>query len=287
MILDIENLKGARTTAGNPDIDNPQGARTTAGNPVNPQVERTGGAPQEALSHGGVLVMDKPQGWTSHDVVAHVKRKLKARKVGHLGTLDPLATGVLVLVINGATKYSSQLDTGAKEYLTVARLGEETDTYDSEGKVIATSDVSAVTGDAVNSALSTFMGRIEQVPPMYSAIKSSGTPLYKLARKGLTVERQARQIEVYSLEVTRVELPEVEFRVLCSRGTYVRSICHDLGKLLGTGAHMAELRRTASGGFSSEEAALPGLSAEELSRRVVPLEDALRRAGVASLGVKA
>ena len=226
----------------------------------------------------GVLVIDKPQGWTSHDVVAHVKRKLKAKKVGHLGTLDPLATGVLVLVINGATKYSSQLDTGAKEYLTVAKLGEETDTYDREGKVVASSDIAAVTDGAVMSALETFRGRIRQVPPMYSAIKSGGTPLYKLARRGVTIEREAREIEVYSLEVLRIEIPAVEFKVLCSRGTYLRSICHDLGKLLGTGAHLQELRRTVSGDFSVDEAVLPGLEPEELSRKIVPLDEALKRA---------
>ncbi|CAG1065752.1 tRNA pseudouridine synthase B [uncultured bacterium] len=238
----------------------------------------------EAASQSGIIVIDKPQGWTSHDVVAHVKRKLKAKKVGHLGTLDPLATGVLVLVINGATKYSNQLDTGAKEYVTVAKLGEETDTYDSEGKVVASRDVSAVTKEAVVSALGSFRGRIKQVPPMYSAIKSGGTPLYKLARKGVTIERQARDIEVYSLDVLNVRLPEVEFRVSCSRGTYLRSICHDLGGLLGTGAHMLSLRRTASGDFSIGEAAAPGLGPEELSKRVIPLEEALKRAEKAAPG---
>lgn len=279
----IDNLQGFQAPEGNPVIDDPHGAQAPEGNP-----ERMGeAASREASVLNGVLVMDKPQGWTSHDVVAHVKRKLKARKVGHLGTLDPLATGVLVLVINGATRYSSRLDTGAKEYLTVAKLGEETDTYDREGRVVASCDASAITEGEVVKALSSFRGRLMQVPPMYSAIKSSGTPLYKLARKGVTVERQAREIEVYSLEIERVELPEVEFRVLCSRGTYLRSICHDLGRLLGTGAHMAELRRTASGAFSADEAAVPGLSAGELSKRVIPLEEALERAESASAGIKA
>lgn len=236
----------------------------------------------QATVESGVLVIDKPQGWTSHDVVAHVKRKLKAKKVGHLGTLDPLATGVLVLVINGATKYSSMLDTGAKEYHTVARLGEETDTYDREGKVVASSDTSALTIDAIRSALESFKGRISQVPPMYSAIKSGGTPLYKLARKGVTIEREPREIEVYSLEVLKIEIPVVEFKVLCSRGTYLRSICHDLGKLLGTGAHLHELRRTASGDFSVDEAVMPGLGPEELRAKIVPLDEALKRATAAA-----
>lgn len=251
------------------DIDKPQCQSSVGGSVI--------GKPQVTVE-SGVLVIDKPQGWTSHDVVAHVKRKLKAKKVGHLGTLDPLATGVLVLVINGATKYSSQLDTGAKEYLTVAKLGEETDTYDREGKVAASSDTSALTEEGIKSALESFKGRIRQVPPMYSAIKSGGTPLYKLARKGVTIEREAREIEVYSLEVLRIEIPVVEFKVLCSRGTYLRSICHDLGKLLGTGAHLQELRRTASGDFSEDEAVLPGLGPEELCSKIVPLDEALKRA---------
>jgi len=283
--FNIDNPQGRLATVGNPDTDNPQGRLATVGNlDTDNQRAKAAAEPKEVSCPDGVLVMDKPRGWTSHDVVAHVKRKLRAKKVGHLGTLDPLATGVLVLVINGATRYSSRLDTGAKEYLTVARLGEETDTYDSEGRVVATSDTSALTEESVLKALDTFRGRIRQVPPMYSAIKSGGTPLYKLARKGVTVERQAREVEVYSLEVVRVALPEVEFRALCSRGTYMRSICHDLGHLLGTGGHMAALRRTSSSGFTALEAAPPGLSAEELSRRIVPLEQALERAGAASMG---
>lgn len=242
---------------------------------------RDTGRPLE-LVRPGVLVIDKPQGWTSHDVVAHVKRKLRAKKVGHLGTLDPLATGVLVLVIEKATKCSNMLDTGAKEYVATARLGEETDTYDREGKVTASFDTSVLTEEAVRDALGKFRGRIRQVPPMYSAIKSGGTPLYKLARKGVTVEREAREVEVYSLDIIKIDIPVVEFKALCSRGTYVRSICHDLGKVLGVGAHLVELRRTASGGFTVGEAALPGLGGEELSKRIIPLDEALSRASAAA-----
>lgn len=243
-------------------------------------IEKNGPGALEARS--GVLVIDKPQGWTSHDVVAHVKRKLKAKKVGHLGTLDPLATGVLVLVINGATKYSNLLDTGAKEYLAEAILGEETDTYDREGKVVASFDISAITEAAVRRALDGFRGLIKQVPPMYSALKSNGTPLYKLARKGVIIEREAREVEVYRLDVIKVDLPVVEFKVLCSRGTYLRSMCHDLGRALGNGAHLTELRRLASGDFSVGEAVLPGLEAEVLAARIIPLEDALARASTAA-----
>jgi tRNA pseudouridine55 synthase len=273
-LSNINNPQGQPANGGISVIDKPQGQSSIGGATVIDKLK----AP--AL-RDGVLVVDKPQGWTSHDVVAHVKRKLKAKKVGHLGTLDPLATGVLVLVINGATKYSNQLDTGAKEYLTVARLGEETDTYDREGKVVASLDTSSVTEGAVMSALESFRGRIRQVPPMYSAIKSGGTPLYKLARKGVTIEREAREIEVYSLDVLKIDLPVVEFKVSCSRGTYLRSMCHDLGKLLGTGAHLSELRRLASGGFSIDEAVPPGLAPEELSNRIIPLDEALKRASAA------
>lgn len=239
------------------------------------------GRPLEPVE-AGVLVIDKPQGWTSHDVVAHVKRKLRAKKVGHLGTLDPLATGVLVLVIDKATKCSNMLDTGAKEYLATARLGEATDTYDREGKITASFDTSSLTEEAVREALGKFRGRISQVPPMYSAIKSGGTPLYKLARKGVTVERASREVEVYSLDVTKIDIPVVEFRALCSRGTYVRSICHDLGAALGVGAHLVELRRTSSGGFTVDEAVLPGLDGEELAKRIIPLDEALSRASAAA-----
>lgn len=227
----------------------------------------------------GVLIVDKPQGCTSHDVVAMVKRRLGAKKVGHLGTLDPLATGVLVLVIDGATKYARFLDTGKKEYLAVLKLGEETDTYDSEGKVVRAGDISTLTEDAVKEALKAFRGNIKQVPPMYSAIKNNGKPLYKLARKGVTIEREPRDVEISELEVIRIELPFVEFRALCSRGTYVRSICHDLGSMLGSGGHLVSLKRLACGDFRVEGSVSPDASAEDLASRIIPLEEALSRAG--------
>lgn len=225
------------------------------------------------------MVIDKPQGWTSHDVVAHVKGKLKAAKVGHLGTLDPIATGVLVLVIDSATKCASRLGAGEKEYLAVCKLGEETDTYDSEGRVVRAPGVAGVTVEEVKKAADGFRGRISQVPPMYSAVKTRGTPLYKLARKGVTVEREAREVTVRELEITALELPVLEFRAVCSGGTYLRSICHDLGEKLGCGGHLQALRRTRSGAFGIDEAAHPKLPAEELAERIIPLDEALRRAG--------
>ncbi|MBW7956788.1 MAG: tRNA pseudouridine(55) synthase TruB [Deltaproteobacteria bacterium] len=231
-----------------------------------------------SAGYNGVLVIDKPQGWTSHDVVQHVKRKLKARKVGHLGTLDPIATGVLVLVLDSATKYAASLGAGSKEYLAACKLGEETDTYDSEGSVVRAPGVAGLTGEEIKKAIGGFRGRISQVPPMYSAIKSKGTPLYKLARKGVTVEREAREVTVHELEVTALDLPVLEFRAVCSGGTYVRSICHDLGERLGCGAHLQALRRTRSGAFRIDEAAHPKIAAEELAKRIIPLDEALKRA---------
>lgn len=230
----------------------------------------------------GVLVADKPAGWTSHDVVAAVKKKLGAKKVGHLGTLDPMATGVLPLVINGATKYAETLGGGKKEYSASLLLGASTDTYDSSGKVTFSGDASTVTADDVARALAGFTGRISQFPPMYSAVKRNGVPLYKLARKGVTVEREPREVMVFSLAVISVELPVVRFTASCSRGTYIRSICHDLGEVLGCGAHMTALRRTGCGGFSIDEALSPEASASELATRVIPIEDALERGGRAA-----
>lgn len=227
--------------------------------------------------YNGVLVIDKPQGWTSHDVVQHVKRKLRAKKVGHLGTLDPLATGVLVLVLDSATKHASSLSAGVKEYVASCKLGEATDTYDSEGRIIKTGDPAGLTREDIIKALDGFRGPILQVPPMYSAIKSNGRPLYKLARKGITIEREAREVEVFDIEALNMNLPGISFRVVSSGGTYVRSICHDLGERLGCGGHLTGLRRTMSGPFRIEEAASPGLEAEELSNRIIPLEEALKR----------
>lgn len=225
----------------------------------------------------GILAADKPEGWTSHDVVAAVKKKLSARKVGHLGTLDPLATGVLPLVINGATKYAGLFGGGEKEYAVRLKLGEETDTCDSEGRVTSKGDISLLTVEAVRAVLSGFKGKIMQVPPMYSALKRNGVPLYKLARKGITVEREPREVEIFSLDITGIPLPYADFRVVCSKGTYIRSICSDAGKALGCGGHMVRLRRTFCSGFSEAESVSPGEDALVLRKRIIPLEDALRR----------
>lgn len=225
----------------------------------------------------GVIVADKPSGWTSHDVVAFVKKRLGAKKVGHLGTLDPLATGLLPLVINGATKYAESLSAGTKTYRATLKLGETTDTYDSEGVVVASRDISSVTEGGILDAFFKFKGAIMQTPPMYSAKKRAGVPLYKLARAGVIVEREAKEVFISSIEVLRVEPPYVEFTVECSKGTYVRSICHDVGAMLGCGAHLTGLRRVKCGAFIEAEAISPSADVEELLAGLIPLDSAMGR----------
>jgi tRNA pseudouridine55 synthase len=220
----------------------------------------------------GVIIIDKPAGITSHGVVARVKRALRAKKVGHLGILDPIATGVLPLVINGATKYARFLEGHLKEYRATMKLGEETDTYDSEGRITSTADYGAVTEAAVKAAFKGFTGSINQIPPMYSAVKVGGTPLYKLARKGIVVERPPKEVTIYGIDVLKVEPPHVELYVRCSRGTYLRTLCSDVGRKLGPGAHLVSLRRTRSGPFSIEDSIDLDSGREELARRLIPLD---------------
>ncbi len=197
----------------------------------------------------GFVVIDKPAGITSHDVVSRVRRILGTRKVGHTGTLDPFATGVLPVAVNEGTKAIPFLDEGLKCYEAVMQLGVATDTLDMTGAVIRTADYTAVTRENVEAVLNKFTGSISQIPPMYSAIKRDGQPLYKLARQGQVVERTARDIEIYSLELLSFAAPFVNFKIVCSRGTYVRTVADDMGEMLGCGAALKELRRTASGPF--------------------------------------
>ena len=202
----------------------------------------------------GFVVIDKPPGITSHDVVSRVRRTLGIKKVGHTGTLDPFATGVLPIAVNDGTKAIPFLDEGSKTYEALLLLGVTTDTLDMTGTVLSESDSSNVTTEQFASSLSHFTGAITQIPPMYSAIKQNGQPLYKLARQGVEVERKARDIEIYSLELISFNLPLVAIRVVCSRGTYVRTLADDIGQRLGCGAALQELRRTASGPFRIEDA---------------------------------
>ncbi len=202
----------------------------------------------------GFVVIDKPAGITSHDVVSRVRRILGTRKVGHTGTLDPFATGVLPVAVNDGTKCIPFLDEGSKTYEALLRLGVTTDTLDMTGTVMSESDTSGLTREQFISSFSEFTGAIRQIPPMYSAIKQGGQPLYKLARQGVEVERTARDVEIYSLELLSFDLPHAAIRVICSRGTYVRSLADDIGRALGCGAALQELRRTVSGPFRIENA---------------------------------
>ena len=204
----------------------------------------------------GVLLVDKSPDMTSHDVVAVARRCLGIKKIGHCGTLDPMATGLLILVVGRATKIQDLLMCEEKEYVGTLSLGQSTSTQDREGDVLVERPVPEDLDEAaVRAAFTRFTGDFEQIPPMVSAIKKDGVPLYKLARKGKEVKRDPRPVHVYEHEVTRVELPQVDFRVVCSKGFYVRTYAHDIGEFLGCGAHLHALRRTRSGKFTLERSA--------------------------------
>lgn len=202
----------------------------------------------------GFLVVDKPSGITSHDVVSILRRTLRQKKIGHTGTLDPFATGVLPIALGEGTKAIPYLDESIKEYKAVMRLGVKTDSLDLTGSVIQERDISHIQPDDVNSVMSLFTGDIKQIPPMFSAVKQGGVPLYKLARKGETVERKERSVYIHSLQIDRISLPEVAFTVRCSKGTYVRTLADDIGDELGVGAHLTQLTRSASGLFHLTDA---------------------------------
>lgn len=224
----------------------------------------------------GILNIDKPSGMTSHDVVARIRSVADQRRVGHAGTLDPMATGVLLVCLGRATRMSEYLMDSRKVYQAQVYLGVTTSTYDAEGEVVATAPVTVARED-VEAALEDFRGEILQVPPMYSALKRGGEPLYRLARRGVTVERPPRPVSIYRLEMTAWEPPELTLELTCSRGTYVRSLAHDLGQALGCGAHLAGLIRRASGDFHLEEAAqLAAVTPERLPDLILPLDAALR-----------
>jgi tRNA pseudouridine55 synthase len=200
----------------------------------------------------GIIVVDKPCGFTSHDVVALVRRKLKIRRVGHAGTLDPLATGVLVILVGKATRLFEKFVAFDKAYQATMRLGTKTHTADIQGNVIAQKPFTGVTRGAVEEAFGKLIGSTEQTPPMVSAIKYRGERLYKLARKGINVDRPARKIRIDALTVLDFDLPHVRFYLECSKGTYVRQIAEDVGESLGCGACITEIRRTKVGPFALE-----------------------------------
>ncbi len=223
----------------------------------------------------GVLLVDKPPRLTSHDVVDRLRRQFGFRKVGHCGTLDPAATGLLVIVLERATKLQANLMSADKTYEGVMRLGVTTDSQDGDGAVLAEKPVPPLTEAEVETVLAKFRGDLQQIPPMVSAIKHEGTPLYKLARKGKTIERKPRLIHIYDLRLLKLELARVHFRVACTKGTYVRTLCHDIGEMLGCGAHLAELRRTRSGTLDVKDAkpldVLLSLRREQLQPLIIPI----------------
>ena len=197
----------------------------------------------------GVLLVDKAEGMTSHDVVAVLRRKLDIKKVGHCGTLDPIATGLLLLTIGRGTKIQDLLMSEDKEYVGTLSLGVSTSTQDRQGKVIEERPVPQLSESEIRAAFEKFRGDFYQMPPMVSAIKQGGVPLYKLARQGKVVEREPRLVHVYRYTIDRIALPEIGFSVMCSKGFYVRTYAHDIGEALGCGAHLKSLRRTKSGRF--------------------------------------
>jgi len=210
--------------------------------------------PMEAQGPSGVLLIDKAPDMTSHDVVAIARRALNTKKIGHCGTLDPMATGLLMLVIGRATKIQDLLMSEDKEYVGTLTLGAVTSTQDRQGEVLESKPVPAFSEEEIRAAFDAFTGEFEQLPPMVSAIKKDGVPLYKLARKGQEVERALRPVRVTGYQVTRIELPEVDFIVNCTKGFYVRTYAHDIGAKLGCGGHLSALRRTRSGKFTLERA---------------------------------
>lgn len=205
----------------------------------------------------GFLLVDKPIGYTSHDAVAVTRRQLGTKKVGHAGTLDPIATGLLVMAVGPATKLLQYLELEPKVYVTTFRFGETTDTYDAEGHILETKEVPRDLEPQIATYLPELTGRIMQLPPMYSAVKIDGRRLYKDAHKGIEVERPKREVNVRSFETLEASGCDVKFKISCDSGTYVRSLAHDLGQMIGCGAHVLELRRTHLGPFDVERAKEP------------------------------
>jgi len=227
----------------------------------------------------GILLVDKPRDHTSHDVVARLRGKLKMKRIGHAGTLDPMATGLLIMLIGKATRVSQYLVSLDKEYEGTIELGKVTDTQDADGEMMETRPVPALTEVELKAAIRTFAGDQYQVPPMYSAIKIAGVPLYKSARKGEVVEREPRFIRVMSWDVTRFGLPQFDFRMRCTKGTYVRTLAHDLGQKIGCGAHLAALRRTSTDKFNVAQALtmeqIQAMSLPEIEKVLIPARDAV------------
>lgn len=228
----------------------------------------------------GVLVVDKPANISSARVVKIVKKALKAGKVGHAGTLDPFAEGVLVCCINQATRLAGFLLHGPKKYVAVLKLGQETDTQDLTGTVVSTAEAVDYSQQTIQAVFESFKGTIEQLPPVYSALKHKGVPLYKLARRGQPVQKPPRRVQIYDIRIDDVDLPHVRFEVSCSAGTYIRTLGADIGRKLGCGGHLKALKRIESSGFTLDQA-MPlsaldeSAGSRELSQKMISMKDAL------------
>jgi tRNA pseudouridine55 synthase len=229
---------------------------------------------QEFSALDGAILIDKPVGPTSHDVVDAVRRHFRIKKVGHCGSLDPNATGLLIIVLGRGTKLSEKLMSQDKVYEGTIKFGETTNSYDADGELVASLPVPLLTVEQLNEVATPFVGDLMQTPPMVSAVKKDGVPLYKLARKGIEVEREARLVHIYNFRFSAYQEPIGHFSIACTKGTYVRGIAHELGQKLGCGAHLATLRRTRSGKFDVANAVLlPDLfklTPRELEPRVLP-----------------
>lgn len=229
---------------------------------------------QEFDALDGALLIDKPAGVTSHDVVDKIRRHFRLKKVGHAGTLDPAATGLLIILVGRGTKLSERIMSSDKVYEGEMKFGEATDSYDADGVVTNSLPVPPLTLEELNQMAAEFVGDILQTPPMVSAVKIQGVPLYKLARKGVVVEREPKLIHVYSYRFSCYGEPLARFRVACTKGTYIRSLAHELGEKIGCGAHLTALRRTASGRFDVKDAIsladLLRLTETALAARVIP-----------------
>ena len=228
-----------------------------------------------SLTYDGILLIDKPAGPTSHDIVDIIRNSYRIKKVGHCGTLDPAATGLLIIVLGKATKLSEKLMSDDKVYVGSMKLGETTNTFDAEGQVESTQPVPDLSIQTLQKEANKFLGDQMQIPPMVSAIKINGTPLYKLARKGQTVDRKERFIHLYKFLISEYETPVAWFKVACTKGTYIRTLAHDFGQKIGCGGHLSGLRRTISGTFKVSNATsleeLTTLSALDLNKRIIPM----------------
>lgn len=227
-----------------------------------------------------MVAIDKPEGLTSRRVVNEVSRSLRVKKAGHLGTLDPFATGVLIVLLGKATRVAPFLQMEPKEYQATLKLGLETDTQDRTGKVVREVDEVCVSQEEVRAVLSKFKGAVVQTPPMFSALKHQGVALYKLARRGQDVPRRERLVEIFEIEVEKIDLPFISFRVLCSGGTYIRTLASDVGRGLGCGAHLTALRRLRTGGFTIKDCLTLDQFKElaragKVERALIPINEAL------------